>query len=177
MKTFHLGCRCGDVRLSVVGPHIATVECLCESCGAAARALEELPGIASILDEKGATAFVMHRKDRVTITAGRDCLKAHRLSAEAGTRRVIATCCNTPIFLEVKGGHWLSLYRAIWPDAERPAVEMRTMTGERTNLPSDVPNLKTHSLAFYGRLFAAWAKMGFRNPHIADNGELHAEGR
>ena len=90
---------------------------------------------------------------------------------------MIATCCNTPIFLEVKGGHWLSLYRAIWPDAERPAVEMRTMTGERTNLPSDVPNLKTHSLAFYGRLFAAWAKMGFRNPHIADNGELHVEGR
>ena len=120
--------------------------------------------------------FMEVRKDRVTITAGRDCLKAHRLSAEAGTRRVIATCCNTPIFLELKGGHWLSLYRAIWPDAERPAVEMRTMTGGRRNLPSDVPNLKTHSLAFYGRLFAAWAKMGFRNPHIADNGDLDVEG-
>lgn len=173
METAQLSCRCGEVRMSVDGAHIATVECLCGSCRRAAKVLEKLPGAAPILDEKDATPFVMHRKDRLTITAGQDKLKAHRLSEDAGTRRVVATCCNTPIFMELKGGHWLSLYASLWADDNRPAVEMRTMTGDRDDLPNDIPNLKTHSLAFYGRLFLAWARMGFRNPVIADNGELN----
>ena len=163
--------------MTVDGPHIATVECLCTSCQVAGRTLKALPGAAPILDHKDATPYVMHRKDRVSITAGQDKLKAYRISEDAGTRRVIATCCNTPIFMEMKGGHWLSIYAALWPDADRPAIEMRTMTGARDDLPNDVPNLKTHSLAFYGRLFGAWARMGFRNPQIADNGELHVEAR
>ncbi len=54
----------------------------------------------------------MHRKDRVRILSGAEQLKEYRLSADAGTRRVIATCCNTPVFMEMKGGHWLSLYGA-----------------------------------------------------------------
>ena len=173
MESFPITCRCGRVRLRVDGPHIATVECLCRSCRAAAHALEALPGAEPILDEKDATPFVMHRKDRVTITAGQDELKAYRLSERSGTRRVVAACCNTPMFLDLKGGHWLSIYAARWPDAARPAVEMRTMTGARDDLPDDVPNLKAHSLAFYGRLFGAWMRMGFRNPRIADYGELH----
>jgi hypothetical protein len=104
-------------------------------------------------------------------------MKSHRLSDCAGTRRVVAVCCNTPVFMELKGGHWLSLYAALWPEVDRPAVEMRTMVGARDDLPSDVPNLKTHSVAFYGRLFGAWAKMGFRNPRIVDNGELRVGSR
>ncbi len=174
MQMANLSCRCGEVKLTVEGPHIASVECLCSSCQTAAQTLEALPGAAPVLDNKGATPFVMHRKDRIAIVAGQDNLKAHRLSDDAGTRRVVATCCNTPVFMELKDGHWLSLYAALWPEADRPAIEMRTMTGTRKDLPTDVPNLKTHSLAFYGRLFGAWARMGFRNPQIADNGELHA---
>lgn len=177
MTTSQLSCRCGQVRMTINGPHIATVECLCGSCQAAAQILEALPDAMPILDEKNATPFVMHRKDRITISSGQEKLKAHRLSGGAGTRRVIATCCNTPIFMEMKGGHWLSVYAALWPDNARPVLEMRTMAGTRGDLPADVPNLKTHSLGFYARLFGAWAKMGFRNPEVADNGELNAEAR
>ena len=173
MEVSNLSCTCGEVRLTVEGPHIASVECMCASCQTAAKALETLPGAAPVLDNKGATPFVMHRKDRIAIVAGQDMLKAYRLRDDAGTRRVVAACCNTPVFMELKGGHWLSLYAALWPEEDRPAIEMRTMTGTRNDLPSDVPNLKTHSLGFYGRLFGAWAKMGFRNPQITDNGELH----
>ena len=173
MTTYSLACRCSNVQLPVDGPHIATVECLCESCQAAARTLEALPGAVSILDGKGATPFVMHRKDRVLISAGQNKLKSYRLSDDAGTRRVVASCCNTPIFMELKGGHWLSIYAALWHPNERPKLEMRTMAGTRDDLPNDVPNLKTHSLSFYGRLFGAWARMGFRNPEVEDNGELH----
>lgn len=173
MHSTHLGCRCGAVSLEVRGPQIASVECLCASCQAAGRTLGGLPDAAPVLDSKGATPFVMHRKDRVAITAGQDKLRAYRLPGSASTRRVLATCCNTPVFLEFTAGHWLSLYAALWPEAIRPAVEMRTMTGSRDDLPRDVPNLRTHSLGFYARLFSAWAAMGFRKPKLADIGDLH----
>lgn len=174
MASYSLSCCCGQTRMFVEGPHIATVECLCESCQTAAKTLEALPGAAPVLDEKGATPFVMHRKDRLAIKAGHENLKAHRLSEDAGTRRVVANCCNTPMFMELKGGHWLSIYGALWSDDERPALEMRTMVGTRDDLPDDVTNMKTHNIGFYGRLFSAWAKMGFRNPKVEDNGELNA---
>ncbi|MDZ7602179.1 MAG: DUF6151 family protein [Hoeflea sp.] len=171
-----LACGCGQVRLRVEGPPIASVECLCTSCRTAAHHLEALPGAPRIVDDKGATPFVMQRKDRVAILDGEDRLSAFRLQPEAGTRRVVATCCNTPMFLEFLGGHWLSLYAGLWPDALRPPLEMRTMAGDFPDpaaLPDDVPNLKQHSLRFYARLLGAWARMGFRNPKIEVKGELH----
>lgn len=177
MQSIDLSCRCGHVRLTVQGRHIISDECLCDSCQQAGAILGALPGAKPVLTDSMATPFVMYRKDRVRVTAGQDRLKAHRLSDRATTRRFIAACCNTPVFLEFKGGHWLSLYAALWPVADRPAVEMRTMVGSRNDLPDDVPNLKTHSLAFYARLFGAWARMGFRNPQIPDGGAFDADKR
>jgi hypothetical protein len=43
------------------------------------------------------------------------------------------------------------------------------MTGDLpdpSSLPKDIPNLKTHTISFYAKLFAAWVAMGFRNPKI-----------
>lgn len=171
----NLSCRCGMVVLEIKGPNIASVECLCNSCRKAGKVLQTLPGAELVLDIKDATHFVMHRKDRVRIKSGADQLKAYRLSPQAGTQRVIASCCNTPVFLDFKGGHWLSLYAKLWPVGERPAVELRTMTGDldsTDNLPEDVPNLKMHSLSFYGRLLGAWVKMGFRSPKFVVDGEI-----
>jgi hypothetical protein len=168
----NLQCRCAAVRITVTGDAIASVECLCNSCVTAGRALATLKDAPAVLDSKDATGFVMYRKDRVNFDAGSDALKAFRLSPDAGTQRVVASCCNTPMFLELKGGHWLSLYAGLWPERDRPAVEFRTMAGDRTDLPDDVPNLKTHSLSFYGRLFWAWVQMGFRNPRIEVKGDV-----
>ncbi len=170
-----VACRCASVTLQIDGPHIATVECLCSSCRKAAAVLNSLPDTFRLPDKAG-TPFVMHRKDRLRFLTGMDRLKEFRLSPDAGTRRVIATCCNTPVFLEMKGGHWLSLYAHLWPEGARPSLEMRTMTCDfegHEDLPDDVPNLKQHSLAFYARLFGAWARMGFRNPKIKVEGELN----
>lgn len=108
---------------------------------------------------------------------GADHLKEFRLAPRAGTRRVVACCCNTPVFLEFKGGHWLSLYAGLWPEGTLPPLELRTMTADLPDasvLPNDVPNLKQQSLGFYWRLFRAWVAMGFRSPKIAVNGEIHA---
>lgn len=119
----------------------------------------------------------MYRKDRVEFLAGFERLAAFRLSADAGSRRVLATCCNTPVFLELKGGHWLSLYGGLWPENAQPPLQMRTMVGDLPDpsvLPADVPNLKQHSLRFYARLMKAWIAMGLRSPDIRIEGEVHA---
>lgn len=172
-----IGCACGKVRLEVGSTPMMSVECCCNSCREAGVRLEKLPGARQVVDANGATPFVFHRKDHVRIVSGADHLKEFRLTPQAGTRRVVASCCNTPVFLEFKGGHWLSLYAGLWPKGALPPLELRTMTADLPDasvLPNDVPNLKQQSLAFYWRLFRAWAAMGFRTPKIAVNGEIHA---
>ena len=170
-----LGCKCGSMRMQVRGPHIAVVECLCGDCHIAADQLEKLDGVGSMTNSLGATPYVMHRKDRITITQGQEHLRNHRIRPDATTRRVIASCCNTPMYMEMKDGHWLSIYAKLWPDEARPELEMRTMTGKaptQDQLPNDVPNLNTHNLSFYWRLFVAWAAMRFRNPEFKVDGDL-----
>jgi len=171
-----LACTCGQVRLTTTGRPIATVECCCDSCRRAGARMQAVPGAPQVLGPQGQTHFVMQRKDRVRIDAGHSRLHAWRLSSTAGSRRVVAGCCNTPLFLEFSGGHWLSLYGLLWPDALRPAVEMRTMVNDLPDasvLPDDVPNLKTHSLRFYARPLKAWIAMGFRSPRIDIAGDSH----
>lgn len=58
----------------------------------------------------------------------------------------------------MKGGHWLSICLDLWPENARPQVELRTMVGDLDDasaVPNDVPNLKTRSVKFYGKLLAA----------------------
>jgi hypothetical protein len=175
--TLNIGCACGQTRLEVRGPPILVSECLCDSCRAAAARLARLPGGREMLTSYGATASAEYRKDRVRIASGAEHLKEFRLSDEAGSRRVVATCCNTPVFLELKGAHWLSLYLHLWPAAQRPKPQMRTMTGDladASGLPDDIPNLKTHTAAFYAKLLGAWIAMGFRTPKVAVSGKIAA---
>ncbi len=172
-----IGCTCGKVQLEVGLTPMMSVECCCDSCREAGARLGKLPGARPVVHANGTTPFVFHRKDHVRIVRGADHLKEFRLTPQAGTRRVVASCCNTPVFLEFKGGHWLSLYAGLWPRDKLPPLELRTMTGhlpDASVLPDDVPNLKQQSLAFYWRLFRAWAAMGFRSPKIVVNGEIHA---
>lgn len=176
-KITHIGCACGQTRLELRGEPILVSECLCGSCRAAAARLATLPGARNILNSYAATPCAEYRKDRVSVLAGAEHLKEFRLSADAGTRRVVATCCNTPIFLELKGAHWLSVYLDLWPDQARPKADMRTMAGDlpdASGLPDDIPNLKSHTPSFYIKLLGAWIAMGFRNPKIEVTGKIDA---
>jgi len=176
-KATHIGCACGQTRLEVLGDPILVSECLCSSCRTAADRLAALPGAKIILTSYGATPCAEYRKDRVRFLSGAEHLREFRLSADAGTRRVVATCCNTPVFLELRGAHWLSVYLHLWPDEVRPKAEIRTMVGDLTDassLPNDIPNLKTHTLSFYAKLFGAWIGMGFRNPKVEVAGKADA---
>ncbi len=165
----HLSCRCGSVRLEATGVPILTAECCCNSCREAAAYFRTLPGAPDVVTPHGSVAYVLQRKDRLRIVAGVELLREHRLAPDSPTRRVIAGCCNTPMFLEFKGGHWLSLYAVLWPEIERPAVEMRTMASDLLDpeiLPDDVPNMRTQGGSFMFKLLWAWIAMGFRVPKL-----------
>ncbi len=169
-ETVTISCGCGQTRLAVQGAPIASVECCCTSCRTVSEKIERLEGAPDILTPYGATPFVMYRKDRVTFVSGVAGLREIRISPEAKTRRVVATCCNTPMFLEFSHGHWLSIYAGLWPDDLRPPVEMRTMASDVVAgvvLPDDVPNAKSQSFGFFKRLLGAWIAMRFRVPKVA----------
>jgi hypothetical protein len=172
-----IGCACGRTRLEVQGAPILVSECLCNSCKVAADRLATLPAARNLLTSYGATPCAEYRKDRIRIQSGAEHLCEFRLSADASSRRVVATCCNTPVFLEMKGAHWLSLYLHLWPDEARPNAEMRTMAGDlpdTSSLPNDMPNLKSHTVSFYAKLLGAWIAMGFRTPKIDVMGTIDA---
>jgi hypothetical protein len=159
-------CRCGQVVIETAGRPIVSTACYCRSCQEAGRRLQGQPGAPPVLGSDGGTEYVLVRKDRVRCVKGSEKLQEHRLTPDSPTRRVVAACCNAPMFADFTKGHWLSLYRARLPEGAAPP-QMRVMTRERPAgvvLASDVPNHAGHSGGFMWRLLAAWAAMGFRRP-------------
>ena len=171
-----LACACGQVDIEVAGAPIVSAECHCNSCRAAGVGMQALPAATPVLETNGGTPFVLYRKDRVRFRKGTELLREFRLTPGAKTRRVVACCCNPPVFLEFQSGHWLSLYGCLWPDGTLPALELRTMTSDLpdgTRLSDDVPSGKRQSVAFFAKPLGAWIAMGFRSPKITIvNGEI-----
>jgi hypothetical protein len=167
-RSLTASCRCGAVVLEVTGAPIVHTACYCASCQEAGRQIEQLPNAPPVLDADGGTDFVLYRKDRVRCVQGGERMEARRLKTESATRRMVATCCNSAMFLDFTKGHWLTLYRARMPGPVRP-LEMRVMTSDRREgvvLPEDVPSYATHSGKFIWKLLAAWVPMGFRIPKV-----------
>jgi hypothetical protein len=177
-EAVQLACACRQVLLKVERRPIVSAECHCNSCRAAGARLQTLPAAPPFVEANGGTRFVLYRKDRVRFLQGTALLKEFRLTPAAKTRRVVATCCNTPVFLEFQNGHWLSLYGYLWPEGTLPPLDLRTMTSdlpEGLALSADVPNAKRQSISFFAKLLGAWIAMGFRSPEVTVvNGEIHA---
>jgi hypothetical protein len=169
MTTQELSCACGQVRLTASGDPIVSAECCCNSCRDAATRLGRLPGARSVTEPHGSIRYELYRKDRIVFLSGMEHLAEFRLKPDSATRRVVATCCNTPIFTEFENGHWLSLYGGLWPAGTLPPLQMRTMVSDLADasvLPADVPNLKSQSGSFFAKLLWAWIAMGFKVPKI-----------
>jgi len=161
-------CGCGKVELQIVGAPILRGICYCASCQEAGRRHQAAPGANSVLAEDGGTDYVLYRKDRVRCVRGGDLLEERRLKPDSPTRRMVARCCNTAMFLDFTKGHWVTVYRGRLPDGMPPAT-MRLMTAERPEgvvLPDDMANYPGHSGKFMLKLLGAWLAMGFRRPAI-----------
>ncbi|WP_421950707.1 GFA family protein [Pelagibacterium sp.] len=170
MVDTEIGCDCGQVSLTLRQDPFFSTECHCTSCRTAGEALAALPLARPMLAANGGTPFVMYRKDRVVFDKGLDLLAAYRLKPESPTRRVLASCCNTPIFLEFQNGHWISFYTSLWPEGSLPPPRIRTVVSDRQGMPpldDDIPAGKLQTAGFYARLLGAWIAMGFKSPAIA----------
>jgi hypothetical protein len=140
-KSVTVACQCGKVIFSASRSPILAASCYCGSCQQAGREFENLPSAPQVMDADGGTPVVLYRKDRVQCKTGEECLEEHRFKPDSLTRRVIATCCHSPMFLDFTKGHWVSIYRKRFPNGAQP-IEMRIMTKERradVMLRDDVP--------------------------------------
>ncbi|GAA4105943.1 hypothetical protein GCM10022414_36000 [Zhongshania borealis] len=45
---------------------------------------------------------------------------------------------------------------------------------DSSNLPSDIPSLKSHTPPFYIKLLLAWIKMEFKNPKVEVSGNINS---
>jgi hypothetical protein len=168
-------CRCGKVKLEAAGRPILAGSCYCASCQEAGSRFGQLASAHPVLNPDGGTDYVLYRKDRVQCVTGQEYLREHRLKPDSPTRRVIATCCNSVMFLDFTRGHWLTMYRDRFP-AGAPPLEMRVMTRDRRDgveLAHDLPNYDGPSGKFMLKLVAAWIAMGFRKPEITWGKTVH----
>ena len=167
-KSMTASCRCGQVAFTLKGPPIVRVACYCTSCQAAGHAFVREFGPPSVVGEDGGTDLVLYRKDRIARISGLDRFKERRLTPESPTRRMVATCCGTPMVMDFTKGHWLSFYRACLPEDDS-VLAMRVMTQEKPAtvvLPDDVPKYATRSARFMWKLLSSCAAMGFRRPQV-----------
>jgi len=156
-------CACGGVVFEAVGAPIVGAVCYCDSCQTAGRRIEDLPSSPKVLDADGGTSYLLYRRDRVACVRGGERLQEHRLKPDSPTRRMVATCCNSAMFVDFTKGHWLTMYRGRFP-SDAPPIEMRLMTRHRAQgaqIANDVPSYKAHSGKFMWRLLSARIAMLF----------------
>ena len=168
-QRLNAACRCGQTTIELTGAPILSAVCCCNDCRTAGRQFEQAPGAPPVVGPDGGTPYSLYRKDRVRIALGRGHLRDHRLDPSSPTRRVVAACCNSPMFLDFTKGCWLSVYRdRLGSDA--PPLEMRVMAKdapEGSGRADDIPTYPKFPPAFMIKLLGAWAAMGFRRPEVA----------
>ena len=156
------------MELQIAGAPILRGICYCASCQEAGRRFQADPGADPVLAGDGGTDYVLYRKDRVRCVRGGELLEERRLKPDSPTRRMVARCCGTAMFLDFTKGHWLTVYRGRLPGNIAPAT-MRLMTAERPDgviLTEDMADYPGHSGKFMLKLLGAWIAMGFRRPAI-----------
>jgi hypothetical protein len=150
-------CSCGSVELETTGAPILGATCYCDDCQEAGRQIEQLRNAPRVLDPNGGTDFLLYRKDRLKYIKGAELLLDHKLKAGSPTRRVVASCCNSPMFLDFQKGHWFSVYRARFA-GDVPPLQMRIQTKSRHQTASDpsvIPSYAGYPPKFMLKLVAA----------------------
>lgn len=151
-------CSCGSVEVELIGRPIVCAACYCRDCDAGSRQIEALPNATPVRDADGATSYILYRKDRVKRLSGAQYLQGRKIKENSVTNRVVATCCNTAMFVNFdRGPHWASVYRARL-ERDAPPLQMRINTKFRqanNHLPSDVPSYPTFPLRLAAKLIAS----------------------
>jgi hypothetical protein len=156
-------CSCGRVRCEGVGSPIISAVCYCSDCQAGGHQIEALHGAAHVLDLDGGTSYLTYRDDRFACVDGAERLVGYTLKEDTPTRRFVASCCNTGMYLKFGRGHWTSAYRLRFLGPLLP-IEMRTNVARRQSdlpLPQDAPAYRSFPFKLFRRLLAARLAMLF----------------
>jgi hypothetical protein len=160
-------CRCGAVEVGGWGEPVIVSACYCDDCQAAAQRLAVSANLAPATSADGGTEFIVFRRDRLACRRGVDHLQAMRLTDASKTRRMIAGCCATPMYLAFDDKRpWVSAFRANF-GADAPPVEMRICTRFRRSAGRTEESLPSHPgypPAMMVRILAAWPLMLFSRP-------------
>ena len=157
MATAVLSCTCGKVEYQATGVPIMAVVCYCDDCQRGARQIEALSDAAPVLGADGGTAFVLYRKDRFECTKGRELLRDLRLTEQSPTKRVLARCCNSAMYLDFEKGHWVCAYRARFQGAA-PPIQMHIQARFKPHpdhTPGDIPTYRAFPPRFLMKLLLA----------------------
>jgi hypothetical protein len=160
-------CQCGAVEISVWAQPMMVATCYCDDCQAAGQRHAALGGSAPMSIADGGTEFMVFRRDRVACTRGADRLQATKLTSHTKTRRMIASCCSTPMYVTFDDKRpWVSAFRAPF-GAEVPPVEMRICTRFRRSNEIVDDGVRSHPgypPAMMMRILAALPFMVFSKP-------------
>ena len=158
-------CSCGSVEFRAFGAPIVSSVCYCDDCQTGARQIEALPDARPVSDPDGGTAYILYRKDRIECAKGGALLKSYKIKESSPTNRVVATCCNSAMFVSFdKGPFWVSAYRARFR-GDLPPLQMRICTKfkpEDVTLPDDLPGFRGYPLRLMAKLLASRAAMLLR---------------
>jgi hypothetical protein len=161
-------CQCGLTTIELRGAPILRTTCYCESCRTAALGFETDLNAPKTVNADGGVDYSLYRKDRVKITNGAQNLHEYRLKPDSPTRRVVAGCCGSPMFVDFTPGSWLTVFRNRL--AGQPCKsQMQVMTKDKLEgvvLSGDTPAYDTMPPSFMIKLLLSWAAMGFRRPKI-----------
>lgn len=142
--TLKAQCRCGAIEISAWGKPIAVNTCYCNDCQAAARKLAAAPQAGSVMNADGGTEFMLFRRDRIACTRGAQQLEALRLNDNTRTRRMLSTCCSTPMYMAFDDKRpWVSAFRASF-GASAPPVQMQICTRFRHSQSIPDQGLPSH---------------------------------
>jgi hypothetical protein len=165
--TYVAHCRCGAVKIGAWGEPIIVSACYCDDCQAAAQRLAASANMALAASDDGGSEFMVFRRDRIACTRGAENLEAMKLTAASKTRRMIAGCCATPMYVGFDDKKpWVSAFRASF-GADAPPVEMRICTRFRRaedKAKDDLPEHAGYPAAMILRVLAVWPRMLFSRP-------------
>jgi hypothetical protein len=109
-----------------------------------------------------------YRKDRVKIAHGAQYLQEYRLKPASPTRRVVASCCGSPMLVDFTPGSWLTVFRHRFA-GQALKSQIWVMTKDKPDgveLSDEIPAYDTMPPLFMIKLVLSWVAMGFRRPKI-----------
>ena len=160
-------CQCGAVEISAWGQPMMVNACYCDDCQTAAQRLAASANSGRVSSVDGGTEFMVFRRDRIACTRGANRLQAMRLTAPSKTRRMIASCCATPMYMAFDDKRpWVSAFRSPF-GADAPPVEMRICTRfKRSEVEAEdgLPSHPGYPPAMMIRILAVLPFMLFSKP-------------